>query len=33
MNPPKYRENSINRYSITEEQLIGNYSKGKKKKL
>ncbi len=25
MNPPKYRENSISRYSITEEQLIENY--------
>lgn len=26
MNPPKYRKNSINRYSITEEQLIGSCS-------
>lgn len=24
MNPPKYRKNSINRYSIKEEQLAGN---------
>ena len=29
MNPPKYRENSINRYSITEEQLIGSCSERK----
>ena len=29
MNPPKYRKNSINRYSITEEQLIGSCSERK----
>ena len=29
MNPPKYRENSISRYSITEEQLIGSCSERK----
>ena len=29
MNPPKYRENSINRYSVTEEQLIGSCSERK----
>lgn len=29
MNPPKYRENSITRYSITEENLVGNVKEPK----